>query len=157
MFKKIIVSIALALSLCLPVPAFAGMSAYFANKLAAQVFNGTGYTFPTTIYIGLYVTCPASGTGGTEASYTGYSRVAETVNTTNFTAASGGLVKNAVAITFGTNTGTAQTVACYGAWDAATAGNQLFENTLTTSQTINNGAAASFGINALTWQMLISP
>lgn len=58
MLRKIIISLALALSLCLPVPAFAGMSAYLAQALAAQLFNGTAYTFPTTIYIGLYVTCP---------------------------------------------------------------------------------------------------
>lgn len=155
--KKILAGLLLSLALLLPVNAYAGMSAYLANKLAAQVFNGTAYTFPTTIYIGLYTTCPSGGTGGTEASFKGYARVSETVGTTDFTTASGGLVKNAVAISW-TNTGsTSQTVACYGAWDASTAGDQLFENTLTTSQTVNAGATATFAVDALTWQFVISP
>lgn len=54
--KKILAGLLLSLALLLPVNAYAGMSAYLANKLAAQVFNGTAYTFPTTIYIGLYTT-----------------------------------------------------------------------------------------------------
>jgi hypothetical protein len=159
--KKFLAGLMLALALivspfALPT-AQAGMSAYLAQALAAQYFNGTAYTFPTTIYVGLYVTCPSSGTGGTEASFTGYARVAETVGTTDFTTASGGLVKNAVAISW-TNTGsTAQTVACYGTWDASTGGNQLFEQTLTTSQTVNAGATATFAIDALSWQFVISP
>lgn len=157
MFKKIVLSLALGLTLFLPVPAFAGMSAYLANKLAAQTFNGTAYTFPTTIYVGLYTTCPSGGTGGTEASFTGYARVAETVGTTDFTAASGGLVKNNVAISWTNSGSTGQTVACYGTWDASSAGNQLFENTLTTSQTVNAGATATFAVDALTWQFVISP
>ncbi len=159
MFKKAVISLVFGLVLLCgwKRSSYAGMSAYIANKLAAQVFNGTAYAFPTTIYVGLYTTCPSGGTGGTEASFTGYARVAETVGTTDFTAASGGLVKNAVAISW-TNTGaTGQTVACYGTWDALTAGDQLFENTLTTSQTINAGATATFAIDALQWQFTISP
>jgi len=134
-----------------------GMSAYLAQDLAAQFFNGTAYTFPTTIYIGLFTTNPSGGTGGTEASFTGYARVAETVGTTDFTTASGGLVKNAVAISW-TNTGTTgQTVTGYGAWDAATGGNLLFDNALTTSQVVNPGATATFAVDALSWQMVINP
>ena len=155
--KKILAGLLLSLALLFPVNAYAGMSAYLAQALAAQVFNGTAYTFPTTIYIGLYTTCPSGGTGGTEASFTGYARVAETVGTTDFTTASGGLVKNAVAISW-TNTGsTSQTVTCYGAWDASTGGDQLFENALTTSQTVNAGATATFAVDALSWQFVISP
>ena len=155
--KKVLVGLLLSALLIFPVNAFAGMSAYLAQALAAQFFNGTAHTFPTTIYIGLYSTCPSGGTGGTEISFTGYARVAETVGTTDFTTASGGLVKNAVTISW-TNTGsTSATAACYGAWDASTGGNQLFENTLTTSQTINAGATASFAVDALSWQFVISP
>ena len=155
--KRTIIGLAIAMALAFPLNAYAGMSAYLAQALAAQVFNGTAYTFPTTIYIGLYTTCPSGGTGGTEASFTGYARVAETVGTTDFTAASGGLVKNAVTISW-TNTGsTSQTVVCYGAWDASTGGDQLFENTLTTSQTVNAGATATFAVDALSWQFVISP
>jgi len=134
-----------------------GMSAYLAQDLAKQFFNGTAYTFPTTIYIGLFTANPSGGTGGTEASFTGYARVAETVGTTDFTTASGGLVKNAVAISW-TNTGsTAQTVTGYGAWDAATGGNLLFDDALTTSQTVNPGAIATFAVDALSWQFVINP
>ena len=36
-------------------------------------------------------------------------------------------------------------------------GNQLFENTLTTSQTVNNGATPSFGAGSLSITFTIAP
>lgn len=135
-----------------------GLSQYLSEKLMGQFLNGTAYSWPTTVYVGLFTAQPSGGTGGTEANYTGYARVALTVNTTNFTAVStAGMVENAVAINFPANTGTAQTVVGYGLFDAATAGNLLTDNLLTTSQTVNNGATPSFAIDALSLTGTISP
>ena len=135
-----------------------GFSQYFSEKFMGQFLNGTAYSFPATVYVALFTTQPSGGTGGTEANYTGYARVAMTVGTTDFTAVSTtGEVKNAIAVNFPTNTGTAQTVVGYGLFDASTAGNLLTDNTLTSSQTINNGASASFAIGALTLTATINP
>ena len=135
-----------------------GFSQYFSEKVMGQFLNGTAYSFPATVYVALFTTQPSGGTGGTEANYTGYARVAMTVGTTDFTAVStSGEVKNAIAVNFPTNTGTAQTVVGYGFFDASTAGNLLTDNTLTSSQTINNGASASFAAGALTLTATINP
>ncbi len=135
-----------------------GFSQYFSEKVMGQFLNGTAYSFPATVYVALFTTQPSGGTGGTEANYTGYARVAMTVGTTDFTAVStAGEVKNAIAVNFPTNTGTAQTVVGYGFFDASTSGNLLTDNTLTSSQTINNGASASFAIGALTLTATINP
>ena len=135
-----------------------GFSQYLSEKVMGQFLNGTAYTWPTTVYVALFTTQPSGGTGGTEANYTGYARVAMTVGTTDFTAVStAGEVQNAIAINFPTNTGTAQTVVGYGFLDASTGGNLLTDNTLTSSQTINNGASASFAAGALTLTATINP
>ena len=135
-----------------------GFSQYFSEKFMGQFLNGTAYSFPATVYVALFTTQPSGGTGGTEADYTGYARVAMTVGTTDFTAVSTtGEVKNAIVVNFPTNTGTAQTVVGYGLFDASTAGNLLTDNTLTSSQTINNGASASFAAGALTLTATINP
>jgi hypothetical protein len=135
-----------------------GFSQYLSEKVMGQFLNGTAYTWPTTVYVALFTVQPSGGTGGTEADYTGYARVAMTVGTTDFTAVStSGEVQNAIAINFPTNTGTAQTVVGYGFFDASTGGDLLTDNTLTSSQTINNGASASFAAGALTLTATINP
>ncbi len=157
---KAIGGVALALALLVHVTAYAGMSSYTAQKMMGLYFNGTAYTLPTTIYVGMFKTCPTAGTGtgGTEAAYTGYARVAEAVGTANWTTVTSvGVIKNNVVITFPTNTGSAETENCYGAWDAATGGNLISVETLTTAQTVNNGVAPSFAVNALTFTPVLGP
>ena len=135
-----------------------GMSQYLSEKVMGQFLNAVAYSWPATVYVALFTAQPSGGTGGTETTYTGYARVAMTVGTTDFTAVStAGLVENAIAITFGTNTGTAVTIVGYGLFDAATAGNLLTDNLLTTSQTVNNGATPSFAIDALKLTGTINP
>lgn len=135
-----------------------GLSQFLSEKIMGQFLNAVSYTWPATVYLALFTAQPSGGTGGTEASYTGYARLSITVNTTNFTAVStAGVIKNAVIQTFGTNTGTSQTIVGYGLFDASTGGNLLTDNLLTTSQTVNNGAAPSFAVDALTLTGTISP
>ncbi len=135
-----------------------GMSAYLSQKIMGQFMNAVAYTWPTTVYFGLFTVQPSSGVGGTEASYTGYARVAMTPGTTDFTAVStSGEISNAVAITFPQNTGSAETVVGYGLFDALTAGDLLTDNLLTTSQTINTDATPSFAVGAFTLTATINP
>lgn len=132
-----------------------GFSAYLANKLA-ETYAGTPYVWPTTVYLALFTVQPSGGTGGTEASYTGYARVALAFNTTNFTVAENN-IKNALQVNFPTNTGAAQTVVGYGLFDAATAGNLLHDNTATSSQTVNNGVAPYVPASGLSITFTVAP
>ena len=162
MVKKISLVLALIFSLAGGLtPAHAGMSAYTATKIMGLYFNGTAYTIPTTIYIGLMSTCPTagSGTGGTEAAYTGYARQAMAQGTTNWTTVTTvGLIENATVITFPNNTGSSsETENCYAAWDASTGGDLLDVETLKNAQTINVGAGATFAVDALKFSPVLGP
>jgi len=133
-----------------------GFSAYLADQLAGQ-YNGTAYTWPTTVYLALFQVQPTNGTGGTEANYTGYARVELAMTSTNFTV-SGNNVKNAAQISFPTNTGTTgQTEVGYGIFDAATAGNLLHDNLANTSQTINPNSPAYVPAGDLSITFTIAP
>lgn len=83
-----------------------------------------------TVYVALFTTNPTgdddAATGATEASYTGYARVAVTNNLTNWPAATEGdpsLKSNGTAVTFGqkTDVGTV-TITGFGIWSALTGG-----------------------------------
>ena len=132
-----------------------GFSAYLGSALAG-IFVGTPYTWPTTVYLALFTVQPSSGAGGTEASYTGYARVALAFNTTNFTQTANN-IKNAAQVNFPTNTGAAQTIVGYGLFDASTGGNLLLDNTATSSQTINTNSPAYVPAGGLSETFVVSP
>lgn len=134
-----------------------GFSTYGADTVGGNLYNAGTTAIPSTWYVGLFTIQPSGGSGGTEASYTGYARQPLTNGTTDFTAISAGLVKNAVAVTFPTNTGTAETVVGYGLFDASTAGNLWQDVAFASSQTINNGGNASFAVGALEFQVVVAP
>lgn len=131
---------------------------YFQNKMIDQIFRGQAYTFPTTLYVSLFTTAPtALGTDGTEVSTanTGYARVAVPASLTEWSGTQGagtttvstgntGSTNNNVQITFGTPTANWGSVVAQGIWDAATGGNLLVFNTLTTAKTVNNGDPAPY-------------
>lgn len=97
----------------------------------------------------------------TDASYTGYARIVQTSNLTDWAATQGGssastgtsgTTSNSNVITFGAPT-SAQTGLVVGMYlaDALTAGNILFWSLLTNPKTINNGdAAPNFPVGAFT-------
>jgi hypothetical protein len=97
----------------------------------------------------------------TEASYTGYGRIAVTSNLTNWAATQGGsgtssgtsgTTSNSAVVTFGAPT-SQQSGVVVGMFlaDASTAGNILFWSLLTNPKTINNGdASPNFPIGAFT-------
>lgn len=132
-----------------------GKSQYYISKLLNLEYNAAAFSFPGTLYFALWTaTLSASSTGATagECSYTGYTRVAVTANTTNFpTSSSGAAIQNATAITWPANGGSLQT-ATYIAWlDVTTlgAGNILYWGSIT-STAINAGDTPQIAVNALT-------
>lgn len=142
----------------------ASMSDYLENKIVDHVFRATAYTAPATVYVGLGTAACSDSSFGTEATGGSYARVAITSattawkgthgTTTGASSGTGGTISNAAAITFPAPTANWGVVTHYFIADAATAGNLLVCQSLTTSKTINNGdAAPSFAIDAQTLQI----
>lgn len=128
-------------------------SDYLENKVLDEVFGGTAFAAPATIYVGLFTVAPTDAGGGTEVgtgTWTNYARVAVTNNTTNFPNASGGAKSNGTAISYGAATTSGPvTVVAMGLFDALTSGNLLAWADLTTNKTVNNGDTPSFAIGEL--------
>ncbi len=130
----------------------AGKSTYLEDKLLNWM-KGTAFgTAPTTVYVALFTTAPADdGTGGTEVSGGSYARASITTSS-GWSAVSTGTtphtISNGGVVTFATPTANWGTVVAIGIYDASTAGNLLYFNTIT-SQSINSGVIASFAVGAL--------
>lgn len=138
---------------------------YYENKLVDLLIRGQAYTVPATLYLGLdTVACTEAG-GGTEVTGGSYARVAVTSSLANWAgtqsagstiASSGtsGTTSNNVIITFPAPTANWGSVVSFRIWDAASAGNALICQTLTTPKTVNNAdAAPAFAAGALTIQV----
>lgn len=143
-----------------------GGSDYTANKLLDFIFRGQAFTFPATLYAGLFTAAPSNAGGGTEVGGgVGYARVSITGSLANWagtqaaasTVAStgtGGQTSNNAAITFGTPTGSWGSVGWVGFYDAASTGNLIFWAALAAVKTVTSGAAPpSFAAAAqtITW------
>lgn len=137
----------------------AGKSVYLEDKWL-NMWKGTAFTFPTTVYVALLTTNPTddSGTGLVEVTTSGtaYARQAIVGSSGWSTIApvSGGSgtspeqMSNAAVITYPTPTATFGTVVGIALYDAATAGNLLYWASIT-SQVIGVGVVASFAISSL--------
>lgn len=128
---------------------------YLENAIIGHIFRGAAYTAPTTLYVGLFTAAPGEAGGGTEVSGGSYARVAVANSAAEWAApvAGNGTTSNLNAITFPAPTGDWGQATHWAIFDAATAGNQLINEALTTPKTINNGdAAPSFAPGALTYQ-----
>lgn len=137
-----------------------GKAQYYESKILNALFNATSYSFPATLYFGLWRSAlSASSTGSTAnevtttpgaTGYAAYARVAVTANTTNFPASSSGsAIQNATAITFGTDASGTPTIVSIGILDASSAGNLLYWGDLT-SITLAAGETPQININGLT-------
>lgn len=117
--------------------------------------NQFGGGTPANWYLALSTTTPNDdGTGFTEPSGLGYTRVTVANNTTSFGAAqtvAGDTTKtNAIKLTFPNPTGTWGLIVAYGWFDVATAGTVQFFNPLDASITVRNGnTPVEFDINQL--------
>lgn len=137
------------------------MSDYLENKIADHCFRAASFTKPATLYFELFTVTPSDAGGGTEVTGGSYARVAVTGNDTNFngthgnttgaSSGTGGVISNAVAITFPAPTANWGTAVAWGIADASSSGNLLFWGALQANKTINNGdAAPSFVAGAFT-------
>lgn len=136
-----------------------GKYEYLSQKLLNQIFGGTAYSFPTTLYLALFSVTPTVSSTGTEATGTSYARVAVVCNTTNWPAISGSTttISNGAAFTFATaggNWSSSANMTGAGFWDALTTGNLLYWGDLTVPKPVLNGDTASFAIGAATCQEL---
>jgi hypothetical protein len=142
----------------------AAMSDYLENKIIDQVFRGQAYSFPTTLYVGLFSASPSDVAGGTEITGNNYSRSSVTNSLANWagtqaaasTAASSGssgTTSNNSAITFATPSASWGAVVAFGIFDAASAGNLLFYGNLSISKTINQGDTVTFPAASLSIQI----
>lgn len=112
----------------------AEMSNYLENALINATLRNTGYTSPTTVYVGLYTSDPTDAGSGTEVSGGSYARTAVTMGSP-----SGGVSTNSAAVEFPQATGSWGTVGWIGILDASTSGNLLYHTALDTAKTIDSG------------------
>lgn len=132
----------------------AGKSQYLENAMLSWMKGTAFLTAPVTTYVALFTTAPTddAGTSAVEASGGAYARQAVT-SSSGWSAISGApsapaRISNAAVITFPTPTASWGTIVAIGVYDASTAGNLLYWNTVT-SQVINTGVVASFAVGAL--------
>ena len=131
-------------------------SQYLENALLNWLKGTTFPAAPATVYVALFTTAPSNdtGSGAVEVSGGSYARAAITTSS-GWSAISGGgssatpeQISNGSTVTFATPTANWGTVVAIGLYDASTAGNLLYWNTIT-NQTINSGVQASFAVGAL--------
>ena len=122
------------------------MADYLEAELLKHLFRTTSFSKPSALHISLFTVAPAEdNTGGTEVSGGAYARVQLDPSDANWTLA-GSVISNTGDITYPAPTadwaaGVTKIVAM-GIHDAATAGNLLFVEILTTQKNVNNGDAA---------------
>lgn len=142
----------------------AAMSDYLENKLIDQIFRGQAFSFPSTLYVGLFTANPSDTGGGTEITGNNYARVSVAASLANFagtqgagtTAASsgtGGTTSNNASLTFPTPSATWGTVTGFGIYDAASGGNLLWYGALSINKTINQGDTVTFPAASLSIQI----
>jgi len=130
----------------------AGMSDFLEQATLDNHFNQAAYTVPTTAYLALFTTDPLDDNSGTEVSGAGYARVAVTMASEMVRA--GNVVSNSVVKTFPTASGSWGTVTHSALFDAASAGNQLWNGVLTAAKAIESGEAPTFAIGAATYSIV---
>lgn len=161
-FPRILASLALAISTLFATPAFAqSLTDYGENAIVDHIFRGTAFTAPTVIAVGLFTSACSDAGGGTEVSGGSYARATlnpsasnwKSTNGTTSGASSGtsGQTSNAVAITFPAPTANWGSITHFAIFDAASSGNMLICQALSSAKTVNSGdSAPSFAVDALT-------
>ena len=108
---------------------------YLENALLNGVLDGTQYTVPAAVYLGLYTSDPTeTGVAGTEVSGGAYARTA-----LSFAASSAGSSVTDVDCTFVEASADWGTVSHITVCDATSGGNVLFYGALSASKTVNSG------------------
>lgn len=115
-------------------------SNYLEDAVLNHVFRNSALTSPTTVYMALYTTTPSDAGGGVQVSGAGYTRQAVT-----FGAPSGGAISNTGSVSFTASGGNFGDVVAVGLFDAASAGNLLAWDGITTA-TVNDGDTITFAV-----------
>lgn len=163
---RVLVAPLLALSLALaPAANATSFTDYLENKLVDWLLRGQTFTPPATLYVGLLTAGCSDSAAGTEVTGGSYARVAvvsslanwagtQSAGSTTASSGTGGTTSNNGSITFPSPTANWGVVTHFAVYDAASAGNMLICQVLTTSKTVNNGdAAPTFNAAALTVQV----
>ncbi|MCC5640631.1 hypothetical protein LC593_33330 [Nostoc sp. CHAB 5844] len=125
---------------------------YCEAALLNQLFGGTPYSTPNTLYFG-YMVGVAGETGpGAEPNSGGYARVAVTNNTTNFAVTSNQIKTNATEIQFAEATANHGLVQSIGIFDSPVSGNLLVYFPLANPVNITVGDAMRIPVGSLTIQ-----
>jgi hypothetical protein len=137
-----------------------GRSAYLSKKLADLAASQAAFTPAATLYLALFTVSIINGdaTTGTEATGTGYARLAITNNATNFPAGSGtttpitkSLHTAQTMATAGGSWSSGSAMIGFGLFDASTTGNLYYYGTLSTSLAVASGYAPTFAADAINW------
>jgi len=130
------------------------ITSYQSNRVLDYNFGATSYTTPATLYVGLSTTpINFDGTGATEPVALGYARVAVTNNKTNWSTAASGILSNLTAIQFPESTGSWGTITHVAVYDAASAGNMLYFEALTSSRAVPTLTTVLFAAAGFVVQM----
>jgi len=130
-------------------------SDYLEAKLLDLVLGATAFSAPATVYLALFSVTPSDSGGGTEATGSGYARLAITNNTTNWPNATGTsptTKNNGTVLTMATATGdwsSGSNMVAWGLFDASSGGNLLYWGALTEAKPVLNGDTPSFAVNAI--------
>lgn len=124
----------------------AGLSDYAENRLLDHIVGKTSFTMPT-VYVGLYTVAPTDAGGGTEVTGGSYAR--KSTAGADWAAAASGASSNANALTYPAATANWGTIVAFGLFDAASGGNLLVWNNLTTQKTVSSGETAQWAAGDL--------
>ncbi len=133
---------------------------YASNYLEEAVINlmrgsaGSAFSAPAALYLALFYSNPSdTGTAGTEASYSTYTR--QPIQFGAPTAVSSGstslYMQNTNVITFPEATASGSSVQYVGVFDASSGGNMLLYGALTSSLAIQAGVSPVFRAGTLKW------
>lgn len=126
----------------------------FQNVAWANIGDASGLPASATagsLFVSLHTADPGEAGDQTtsEATYTGYARVAVARSSGGWTEASG-TITNAAAVTFALCTGGSNTITHFGVGRATSgAGELLYSGALSASLAVSNGITPSFAIGAL--------
>lgn len=119
------------------------------NSLKAWLQGSVTITFPTNVYVGLFLTNPTAAGTGTEVNGNGYARTLATFGAPSQSGSSM-VSANSGLVTFPQATGSWGTPQYFALYDASTSGNMLFYGSLPTAYAISSGMTPQFAAGALT-------
>lgn len=117
------------------------LSNYTENKVLDHVVGKTSFTMPST-WLALFTVAPTDAGGGTEVTGGSYARVATAG--ADWSAASGGAITNANALTFPQATDNWGTIVAAALLDASSGGNMLIWGDLAVNKTVTTDDTISF-------------